>query len=148
MKLHTAIKYLKEIHRRVSEVGGVLVTPGHSYDSVIFEEIWVFGSTIKGSIEPNDLDILIRLKGNGEHRSLAKGAIRDERYFRLTGYSYPMDSERTAYIWLTRNMRKVSRHHFEDEKGLGIDVMKMIYPRFELDLPSVSQAQVLSRVLA
>jgi predicted nucleotidyltransferase len=148
MKLQTAIKHIHEIHRRVTEVQGRLETPLHSHDAVIFEEIWVFGSAIKGSAEPNDLDILIKMKMDGPYRSPREGAILDERYARRTGCKMSICSDSAARKWLTRGMMKVSRHGFERERNLGIDAMKMIYPRFELDLPAVTQAQVLARACA
>lgn len=61
LKLATALRYANEISRRVREVNGLLATPLCGHEAVRISRVWVFGSTIKGSLAPNDLDLLIDL---------------------------------------------------------------------------------------
>lgn len=63
MKRETAIKYAREIARRAQSVNGLLATPGCSYEAVRIKRMWIFGSTVKGKTDPNDLDLLIEMSG-------------------------------------------------------------------------------------
>lgn len=132
MKRTTALKYAQEIARRVHAVNGLLATPLCNKEAARIQRIWVFGSTAKGSQAPNDLDLLIDIREVGRHRTWRQGAI-NKQYLR--SYSIPVARSTTeeALKWLTKNMRMVSRHTTQSER-VEIDVKKMIYPRYEMDL--------------
>lgn len=92
--------------------------------------MWVFGSTIKGSLAPNDLDLLIELREVGR-RFTAKQTRVCKVYLRAHGWRRAPRAEFYALKWLTKGMRNVSRHNRENEES-EIDKMVLIYPRNDL----------------
>ena len=132
MKRATALRYSVELARRVHSVNGILSTPGCSHDAVRVSRMWVFGSTAKGSDAPNDLDVLIELKECGRHYTWRQARL-DRRYFRAHGIRCAIESREDFLKWLTKGMRLVSRH-CADSEGAVLDVKKLIYPRYEMDL--------------
>ena len=132
MKRQTALKYLQEIARRAHSVNGLLATPLCEKEAVRVSRIWVFGSTAKGSQSPNDLDLLIDMRPVGRHRTWKQAGL-DKRYLHSYGIRCAKDSNNEFMKWLTKGMRMVSRHNFYQE-GAEIDVKKLIYPRYELEL--------------
>lgn len=132
MKLTTALRYANEISNRVKSVNGILCTPLCDRESVRISRIWVFGSTVKGSQSPNDLDILIECKAVGGSRTYSQGKI-DKRKLRSYGYRTAICAETEALKWLTKGMKNVSRHDTKYE-AMEIDVKVLIYPRNDLNL--------------
>jgi len=132
MKRETAIRYTKEIHTRLKAVNGIVPTPGYDYDSIEIKKVWVFGSTIKGSQNPNDLDLMIYMgEGRGPRRSCEKDGVPPDRYFERMGLYFPRDSYLGALKWLTKGMKKVSRHVTMFE-GLRVSDKVEIYPVYKL----------------
>lgn len=134
MKRTTALKYCVEIARRLHEIDGRLPTPGYSTDFVIFEKVWVFGSTAKGSDEPNDLDILIHFGPAGKRRTVSEGGLVDKEYFRRHSIERTHASEDYAVKWLTKGMKRVSRHWTLLEGDKVFPEKKQIYPAYKMDL--------------
>lgn len=132
MKLETCHRYAREIARRVHSVNGLLATPLCNREAARIHAIWVFGSTVKGSQNPNDLDILIDLRPVGRRRSWKQGSL-DRRAFRNHGFRRAPCSCEYALKWLTRGMRKVSRHTTYSEYA-NLDVKVMIYPRWDMEI--------------
>lgn len=130
MKLETAIRYCHEIHRRLVEVKGIIPTPFAQYEGMRVKKVWVFGSTIKGSQTPNDLDILIHWEHHGKRRSWTEVGY-NKAYYRAHGLRVPIDSGHEARKWLTKGMKNVSRHDTESEATI-FDVKVQIYPNFKL----------------
>lgn len=130
MKLTTALRYADEVARRVRAVSGLLATPLCGHEAVRIKRIWVFGSTVKGSQAPNDLDLLIDLVEVGRRYSYRQTRV-DKTYFRRHGARIAPRSRDAALIWLTRGMRMVSRHCLDDECA-DIDTKVLIYPRNDL----------------
>lgn len=128
MKIELAERYVQRIVDRCKSVNGLLATPLCGYEAVRIHQVWVFGSTVKGAQEPNDLDIMVRANVAGRRREWWQGKI-DNQFHRRHGVCVPLNAEREMYKWLSKGMKKVSRHEHKREKGLGIDVMVMIYPR-------------------
>jgi predicted nucleotidyltransferase len=133
MKRSTALKNATEIARRIKSVNGLLATPLCNREAVRIKRAWVFGSTVKGSGFPNDLDILLELIPCGRIKNWRQAKL-DRRYYRSTGIKLAQCSMRETIKWLRKNMKKVRCHHYFIEKDLGIDVMVEIYPRFLLTL--------------
>jgi predicted nucleotidyltransferase len=132
VKIETARRYAREIHERVKAVNGLLGTPGCSDEAVRIRRIWVFGSAVKGSQAPNDLDVLIDLHRCGRSFSGSRHQARiDRRYLANHGVRVAVDSKDACLKWLTDGMRKVSRH-CTDTETVDIDVKVEIYPRFML----------------
>lgn len=130
MKLETALRYCKEIHRRLKEVNGVIPTPTAQYEGMKVKKVWVFGSTIKGSQNPNDLDILFHWEPYGEKRSWQEVGY-NKAYYRAHGIKATNCSSHEARKWITKGMKQVSRHDTESEATI-FDLKVQIYPRFEL----------------
>lgn len=58
MKRTTAIRTVLAIATRLHEWGGVIQTPRASWPRVIVDRLWLFGSTLHGMGDPNDVDLL------------------------------------------------------------------------------------------
>ena len=131
MKRTTALRYADEIAARVRSVNGLLSTPLANREAVRISRVWVFGSTVKGSPAPNDLDLLIETKAVGRVRTWKQGKL-DRRAVRSFGVRRAISASDEAYKWLTKGMKKVSRHCFEAEQGLDLSPLVMLYPRNDL----------------
>ena len=130
MKRVTAIRYAREIARRVHSVNGLLSTPLCEHEAARIRRIWVFGSAAKGSDTPNDLDILIEIDRAGRYRRACQ-AKTDKRYLHAHGMRFAPSSTDYALKWLTKGMKKVSRHTTLNE-GAKLDVKVLIYPRWDM----------------
>lgn len=134
MKRSTALKYCVEIARRLREIDGKLLTPGYSHAFVVFEKVWVFGSTAKGSEAPNDVDILIHFGPSGKFLSVDNGGIVDKAYLRRYGIERVHSAEDFSVKWLSKGMKKVSRHSTLLEGDMVFPEKKEIYPNYTMDL--------------
>lgn len=135
MTLEMAIRYAVELHIRASMVNGLIATPQGEREAQLVSGMWVFGSTVKGSLNPNDLDVLIKFESVGELRSWEEVGCYDKECYRRYGYKFPRPSEDLARLWLTKGMRFVSIHrHSEENANFSLGHRVMIYPRLELDL--------------
>lgn len=130
MKLATALRYANEVSRRVRAVNGLLATPLCNHEAVRISRVWVFGSTIKGSQTPNDLDLMIEMREVGRRFNAQQTRV-DRAYLRAHGLRFAPRAEFDALKWLTKGMRNVSRHT-RDYEATEIDKMVMIYPRNDL----------------
>jgi hypothetical protein len=131
MKLATALRYADEIAARLRRVNGLIATPLCDWEAVRIRRAWIFGSTVKGSQTPNDLDVLLDLREVGLPRRWRNGKL-DKRALRSYGYWRAINSTDEALKWISKGMKKVSRHLVETEKGLDLSPMVMIYPRNDL----------------
>jgi predicted nucleotidyltransferase len=130
MKIETAIRHANEVARRVREVNGLLATPLCRHEAVRIRRIWVFGSTVKGSNTPNDLDLLIDIEEAGRIFTAKQTKI-DKQYFRRYSMRRAPCTINEALKWLTKGMKMVSRHTLRNEAA-DIDVKVLIYPRNDL----------------
>jgi predicted nucleotidyltransferase len=130
MKLATANKYAREVARRLHSVNGLLATPLCNSEAARISRVWVFGSTVKGSQNPNDLDLLIEIRPVGR-RFKAKQARPDRALLRRMGVRLAPSSVEYGLKWLTKGMKMVSRHRTDVETA-ELDVKVLIYPRWEM----------------
>lgn len=131
MKLKLAISYAKNIHEKLNNLTeGTLELEGCGYKRIKVEKVWVFGSTIKGSLSPNDLDLLIK-------SNLVDLIPFPERL-------HAKNSTSEFFKWLSKGMKKVSRHDWMDEIT-SIDKLVEIWPKFELDESNPSASKSNSR---
>ena len=132
MKRATALRYAREIARRLHEVNGLLATPVCNYEAVRVRRVWVFGSTAKGAENPNDLDVMIELNCMvGRHRTWRQATI-DKGSYRRSGVRVARNNRDEFLKWLTKGMRGVSRH-CRDQDIVVLDVQALIYPRYDLE---------------
>ncbi|MEE7625399.1 hypothetical protein V3O24_04435 [Methylobacter sp. Wu8] len=75
----------------------------------IFSSNSDFGSFVKGEEFPNDLDLLINYEVGGHYLSVSDGGILDQQYLRSYGMERTKPSDDVAFIWLTKDMKKVHR---------------------------------------
>lgn len=69
MKRDTALKNTYKLIQRIKSINGILSTPLANVDYIKIKRAWLFGSVLKGSENPNDVDIFIELEGYTEdHR--------------------------------------------------------------------------------
>jgi predicted nucleotidyltransferase len=101
MKLETALRYANEVARRVRSVSGLLAAPLCRSEAVTIKRIWVFGSTAKASITPNDLDLLIEMTSVGRRYTHDQARI-DKECYRRYGYLRAPRSDQAALTWLTK----------------------------------------------
>lgn len=145
MKRRTATKNALKIATRLKSVCGSILTYEADREALKVRRAWVFGSTVKVSEEPNDLDILLDAKPCGRRRT-ANSRVRETRktfwdvlggarfhrqLLKLEGIRLVERSEAVGFKWLTQGMRKVSIHSYECD-GDFEDIprtMVMIYPR-------------------
>lgn len=131
MRIETALKYAREISRRIHAVNGILATPRCNREAIKFRRAFVFGSTVKGKDKPNDLDVLIDMVACGKSRNYRQGSL-DRRRARSMGIAVAPCSRDYALKWMTKGMKKVSRHIYEVDAEI-IDIKVEIYPRYKLD---------------
>jgi predicted nucleotidyltransferase len=127
MKIERAVRYAMEVASRVHSVNGILSTPLCNREAVRIKRIWVFGSTVKGSKTPNDLDLLIDINECGRRRKWRQGKL-DKEYLRRYGMRRAINAEKDPLKWLAKGMQKVSRHTIWDEAA-EIDFKVLLYPR-------------------
>ena len=127
MKRATALRYCKEINRRLREVNGRVPTPRGEFAFMNVEEVWVFGSTAKGSEQPRDVDILIKFGDEVGARQSVEEVGFDPAYYRSCWIKSARSSRSEALMWLTTGMRGVSRH-CADSEAVPIDVKVKIFP--------------------
>lgn len=131
MKRETALRYARTISDRLHAVNGILATPLCGHRALRFRRVWIFGSTIKGAADPNDLDVLIDCFVVGPYQRWPHVKV-DKRYLHDYGCRVAPNSINEGFRWLARGMRNVSRHSWQQERALGIDKMVMIYPRNDM----------------
>ncbi len=111
MKRQTAIRHVHTIAERLRSVGGVIDTPTAQFPRVVVRDAWVFGSVVKGSESPNDVDILLDYDVDGHARKVCEeGVLFDKDTLRRRNILAPLDSEEVALRWLKNGMRMISLH--------------------------------------
>lgn len=131
MRREVALRYADKVAQRLHSVNGVLATPLCGHEAVRFKRVWVFGSTVKGSVSPNDLDLLIDAEECGRQRSWEQTRY-DKEARRRYGYTVTVSAVDEALKWLTKGMKHVSRHIAATER-IPIDVKVLLYPRNDLN---------------
>lgn len=131
MKIDTALRHAAEIARRLDSVNGLIPTPRGSREFYLVKKAWVFGSTIKGSDTPNDLDVLLFAETAGARQSWQIVGL-DPAYFRSYGIWQPRRSDSEARMWLRKGMKMISIHDTVSEATI-FDKKVEIYPRFLLE---------------
>lgn len=150
MKRETAIRYATEIHKRLKAVSGLIATPEANHSFFRIKRAWLFGSTIKGKPNPNDVDILYEGFPCGrwqitnkladrefkKYRRKITGSSRiylsktDTAYKKRHGISIPYDSQTLALKRLCGTMRCVRFHELAIDGVLAVPRI-MIYPRLD-----------------
>jgi hypothetical protein len=131
MRIETALRYAAEIARRLESVNGLIPTPRGCREFYLVKKAWVFGSTIKGSDAPNDLDVLLFAENAGARQQWKTVGL-DPSYFRAYGIRQPRRTRSEASMWLRKGMKMVSIHDTESEATI-FDKKFEIYPRFLLE---------------
>lgn len=143
MKLSTAIKNANIIAERIKRLNGIIETPECNKKFVRIKRSWIFGSTVKGKLNPNDLDVLLDYseheirysaamripdKKDIRRRGVAKQSFKSHRFM---GLDFGLSASREAFKYLKKGMCKISIHdHSIDGNIAGVKVM--IYPRNDL----------------
>lgn len=145
MKRITAINNVLKIANKLKNINGLIGTPNADQEAYRVKRAYVFGSIVKGSLNPNDIDIAIEglevglcapCKGYGKHINNCRGtAKRDKRRLKNYGMNTPISTEIEALLYLKKGMKMVSLHIFHKDLALesdDYDIKKtkvMIYPR-------------------
>jgi len=146
MKLSTAIKNANIIAERIKRFNGIIETPECNKKFIRIKRAWIFGSTVKGKLNPNDLDVLLDYSEH-EIRYCAKNLVPGVRAFKFLrrrglakkeyksycfmGLDFGRSARRETLKYLKKGMCKISIHdHSIDGNISGVKVM--IYPRNDL----------------
>lgn len=130
MKSETALHYAAEIARRLEFVNGLIPTPRGCHEFYLVKKAWVFGSTIKGSDTPNDLDVLLFAETAGARQQWQIVGF-EPFHYRSYGIRSIRHTASEAKMWLRKGMKMVSIHDTESEATI-FDKKVEIYPRFLL----------------
>lgn len=138
MKRAVAIKKALKVAEILRSASGLIGTPGTDADAVRVKRAWLFGSTVKGKDEPNDVDILLEYEAVGRRYWCAKsrkhklcGARLDKRGYRSYGYRHPVEAWVEARKFIKGGMTMVRLHNVEIDGNFGdiAETKVMIYPR-------------------
>ena len=151
----TAIKNANEIARRLKKLGGLIATPEAGNTCVKLKRVWLFGSTVKGASNPNDIDILFEVQicgdkqTNSRSRKLMFGepgkkqnAKLDKKYYRSTGYPASKEPVEVALISLRKGLKMVRYQRVFSESDDPEDMRIwdsiianriMLWPKNEID---------------
>jgi hypothetical protein len=137
MKLETSLRNAQRIADRLHNLGGIVGTPDAEHVAFRIKRVWLFGSTVKGKLNPNDTDILIEGFEVGEPRRYGTGGRLDKRYS-YSGLKWVVSSKEEAYKTLRGKLKMVRLHPYEID-GTFEDIPQtkvLIYPRNDLNLSS------------
>ena len=132
MKLKTSIRNALKIAERIKHCNGIIGTPEASHEALRITRAWIFGSTAKGKLHPNDTDILIESIEVG--RFNLKNAKKKPKSTMRLGYRYSLNAHDVGYSYLRRGIKMVRFHDIKIDGSIG-DVAQtkiMIYPRNDL----------------
>ena len=119
---------------------GKIGTPGTSHEALRVKRAWVFGSTVKGSESPNDLDVLLEMhecgrifwsKGSRKSKNRPFGAKTDKRFFRAHRMFRAVACRNEGLLWLKGSLKRLSLHDFALDGEIAIPRI-LIYPRNDL----------------
>lgn len=143
MKLSTAIKNANIIAERIKRLNGIIETPECDYKVIRIKRAWIFGSTVKGKLNPKDLDVLLEYSFHDKRYS---GSMRipESKEFRrrglckkqyksklFMGLDFGRSAIQETFKYLKKGMCKISIHdHSIDGNIAGVKIM--IYPRNDL----------------
>jgi hypothetical protein len=132
MKLETSINNAMRVAERIKQCNGLIGTPEASYEALRISRAWVFGSTVKGKLNPSDTDILLECKKVGRF-NLANASMMARSTAR-SGFRYKMDSLRAGHSYLRTGLKMVRFHDINIDGKIGdVEATKvMIYPRMDL----------------
>ena len=140
MKRATALRMAHTVAARLRAACGLIGTPGTSSEALRVRRAWLFGSTAKGSLSPNDVDILLEMSPVGrrfttsriaKHYGVHGGARIDKGYYRRCGIPLPMDATTVGLLHLRGHMKRLSLHNYAIDKELALPRI-LIYPRNDL----------------
>lgn len=144
MKRATALKNATKIADRLRGINGIYCSPLCDDDFLKVKRVWLFGSTAKGSENPNDLDIFVELLPKRSYRRKGRDPMFRNNHT-LHGSYKPRKSNRSFITptsardefakWLRKNMPRTSIHFVDWERDFfeQLDCKKMIYPINTLD---------------
>ena len=90
---------VSEIARRLVSVNGLIPTHRGDHEFYLVKKAWVFGSTIKGSDAPNDLDVLLFAENAGARQKWQDVGF-DPVYYKDHGMRTTRPTPREAKMWL------------------------------------------------
>lgn len=132
MKLETSIKNAIKVARRIKHCNGLIGTPEATTEAFRIKRAWVFGSTVKGKLNPRDTDIMIEGYCIGSFN--LKRAKKQPKSKASCGIRYSLNSIEVAHSYLRGNIKMLRLHDFKIDGNLG-DIPNtkiMIYPRMDL----------------
>lgn len=154
MKRQTALKNLYKILQRIRSTNGIFATTMDDQPYSRIQRAWVFGSVLKGSESPNDIDIFIQF-ARYNHPPAEKELKSRRKIFkhymsnRLHGGYRPckrnngwknhrwhrlVRADEEFAIWLRKHIPKVSIHVVGEDRVFDrLDKKCLIYPRCDFD---------------
>ncbi len=133
MKRELAIRRLQKVIDRINAVNGVFETPSARYPAARIVNVWLFGSLLKGSETPNDIDLLFEYEELGELRTLAQTGVYDKDYYRSYGMKCTIDTWKVFGRELRKNIPMVRMHKLMVDGSVAYP-RALIYPTLEFDM--------------
>lgn len=159
MKRLTALKNVHKIIYRLKSINGLLATPMESHSYIKVKRVWLFGSVLKGSDTPNDIDLFIELAHSSKEQGIyyddveshitksrrkkrrsdhvLHGGFRINKRHRLwksIKHQSVIDNSDTFIFWLRKNIPNVSVHYvYHDRTFFKLDRKCLIYPRCDFN---------------
>jgi predicted nucleotidyltransferase len=133
MKRDLALRRLQRIIDRINAVNGVFETPDARYPAVRLINVWLFGSLLKGSETPNDIDLLFEYEELGELRTLKETGVYDKDYYRTYGMKCTIDTWKAFGQQLRKNIPMVRMHKLMVDGSVAYP-RALIYPTLEFDM--------------
>lgn len=132
MRRIVAINRLKKIISRLNDCNGVIETPDCNYAATRIKSAYIFGSVLKGSQTPNDIDIIVEFESVGNFRSVKEIGIFDNRKYRSYGVMVAKRSCENAIISLRKHIPMVRIHDMKIDGDIAYPRV-MIFPSNHFD---------------
>ena len=132
MKRETSIRNALKVAERIKRCNGLIGTPDASYEALRIKRAWLFGSTVKGKLNPGDTDILLECVAVGWFN--LKNAKLEPKGRRSSGYRYKLNAIDEGRYYLRSGLKMVRFHDLHIDGNFG-DIAKtkiMIYPKNNL----------------
>lgn len=162
MKRITALKNLVKILQRMHGINGIYNTPMEHDICCKIQRAWLFGSVLKGSKTPNDIDIFIEIVkfDTPKHKETKSRKKTLRSYARLHGGYRPcrrsrkwrtgkfhdrVDSRESFIIWLRKHIPNISIHIVGNDITFDVlDDKCLIYPRCDFDFDGLTPKELIT----
>lgn len=132
MKRETSIRNALKVAERIKRCNGLIGTPDASYEALRIKRAWLFGSTVKGKLNPGDTDILLECYVVGWFN--LENAKLEPKSRNSMGHRYALCALEEGRRYLRRGLKMVRFHDLKIDGNFGdiAETKIMIYPKNNL----------------